>query len=238
MAHHEAGAGLNFEIGITMEAQTRHNLVQHHLWNARHAARQCRDREDDLTKLNHRHPDVEQNGGAMVAVMSSVAFLEALVNEVYLDAADPLLRSGGLLEGISNEAVTAMAERWNAEPSVERQKILAKFKVALECVGTTMDLGCEPAQSVRLLIDFRDTLTHYKPQWQGGDPEPLFAELHKRLPVNDRVAHCNPWFPHQALSADMAEWAWKTSSALAQQWWREMGLVRDPLPDLPSWKLP
>jgi hypothetical protein len=57
-------------------------------------------------------------------------------------------------------------------------------------------------------------------------------------PVNTRVAHCTPWFPHQALSADMAEWAWKTSQALAQQWWREMGLVRDPMPDLVSWKRP
>jgi hypothetical protein len=101
-----------------------------------------------------------------------------------------------------------------------------------------MDLGREPAQSVKLLIDFRDSLTHYKPQWQSDNLEPLFAELRKRLPVNNRVAQCNPWFPHQALSADMAEWAWKTSLSLAQQWWREMGLVRDPIPDLPSWKRP
>ena len=238
VAEHQVEAKLEVSVGLTASAQSRHNLVQHHLWNAQHAARQCRDREDELTKQNHRHPDVEQNGGAMVAVMSSVAFLEALVNEVYLDAADPLLRSGGLLEGISDEAVTAMAERWNAEQSVEKQKTLAKFKIALECVGKKMDLGCEPAQSVKLLIDFRDALTHYKPQWQGDDPEPLFAELRKRVSVNDRVARLNPWFPHQALSADMAEWAWKTSLALAQQWWRDMGLVRDPIPDLPSWKRP
>ena len=153
------------------------------------------------------------------------------MNEVYLDAADPLLRKAGLLEGISDDAATAMADRWNADSSVERQKILAKFKVALECVDKSMDLGREPAQSVKLLIDFRDSLRHYKPQWQGDNPEPLFAELHKRLLVNSRFSQCNPWFPHQALSADMAEWAWKTSLALAQQWWREMGLVRDPIPE-------
>jgi len=238
MAYHEAHAALNVETGLTMSAESRHNLVQHHLWSAQHAARQCRDREEVLTKRNHRKPDLEQNCGAMVAVSSSVAFLEALVNEVYMDAADPRLRSGGLLAGISDEAVKVMAEQWNATPSIERQKVLKKFKAALECAGTTMDLGCEPAQSVGLLIDFRDTLMHYKPQWQGDNPEPLFAELRKRLPVNDRVAQCNPWFPHQALSADMAEWAWKTSLALAQQWWRDMGLVRESLPDLSHWKRP
>ena len=188
--------------------------------------------------LDYRLPDVELNGAAMVAVSSSVAFLEALVNEVYLDAADPLLRKAGLLEGISDDAVTAIADRWNADPSVERQKILTKFTVAVECTGSSMDLGREPAQSIKLLIDFRDSLTHYKPQWQGDNHEPLFAELRKRLTVTPRISHCNPWFPHQALSADTAEWAWKTSLALAQQWWGEMGLVRDPMPDQPSWKRP
>jgi hypothetical protein len=238
MAHHEANAALDINVGLAASAMSRHNLVQHHLWNAQHAARLCRDREDDLTALNHRLPDVELNGTAMVAVMSSVAFLEALVNEAYLDAADPLLRKAGLLEGISDDAVTAMADRWNAKPSVERQKILAKFKIALGCAGAAMDLGREPAHSVKLLVDLRDTLTHYKPQWQGDETEALFAELRKRLPVNDRVAECNPWFPHQALSADLAEWAWKTTLTLAQEWWRGMGLVRNPIPDLASWKRP
>jgi hypothetical protein len=238
MAHHKAQAGLNIEIGLTMSVESRHNLIQHHLWNAQRAARQCRDRENELTKQNYRNPDVEQNGGAMVAVNSSVAFLEALVNEVYMDAADPRLRSGGLLDGISDDAVNAMAAQWNATPSIERQKTLAKFKSATECIGAPMDSGREPAQTVKLLIDFRDTLTHYKPRWQGDNPQPLFAELRKRLPVNDLVAQCTPWFPHQALSADMAEWACKTSVAFAQQWWSDMGLVRDMLPDLPSWPKP
>ena len=238
MAEHQGEANLDVSVGLTASVESRHNLIQHHVWNAQHAARLCRDREDDLTALDYRLPDVELNGMAMVAVSSSVAFLEALVNEVYLDAADPLLRKAGLLDGISDDAATAMADRWNADPSVERQKILAKFKVAVECVGKSLDLGREPAQSVKLLIDFRDSLTHYKPESQGDDSEPLFAELRKRMPVNARVAQCNPWFPHQALSADMAEWSWKSSLALAQQWWREMGLVRDPIPDLPSWKRP
>jgi hypothetical protein len=101
-----------------------------------------------------------------------------------------------------------------------------------------MDLGREPAQSVKLLIDFRDSLTHYKPQWQSDNLEPLLAELRKRLPANLCVAQCNLRFPHQALSADMAEWAWNISLSLALQWWGDMGLARAPTPDLPSWKRP
>ncbi|MDT7720505.1 MAG: hypothetical protein QOE94_1516, partial [Mycobacterium sp.] len=122
MTVHRAGASLNVNVGLTASVRSRHNLVLHHLWNARHAARQCRDREDDLTMLNYRLPDVELNGTAMVAVMSSAAFLEAFVNEVYLDTADPLLR--GHVDGLSQEAVAAMCELWEAEPSVERQGVV------------------------------------------------------------------------------------------------------------------
>jgi hypothetical protein len=237
MAGTEGETSLNMSLTLTATAMSRHSLVWHHLWNARHAARLCRDREADLASLKYPLPEIELNGTAMVAVMSSVAFLEALVNEVFLDTADPALRSSGRLDGISDEAVAAMRERWNAEPSVEREGVLDKYKIALKCAGKAMELGRDPAQSVKILIDLRDVLTHYKAEWQGDDTE-LFAELRKRLPVNQRVAELNPWFPHQALSADCAEWAWKSSVALAEEWWSDMGLVRDSMLNLESWKSP
>ena len=131
----------------------------------------------------------------------------------------------------------AMRDRWNATPPVEREGVLEKYKIALECAGKTMELGRDPAQSVKILMDLRDALTHYKPEWQGDDTE-LFTELRSRLPVNERVAELNPWFPHQALSADCAEWAWKSSVALAKEWWRDMGLIRDSMLNLKFWKSP
>ena len=67
----------------------------------------------------------------MVAVMSSVAFLEALVNEVYLDAVDPQT-SPDRLKGITYEAIAAMRDRWNATPSVEREGVLEKYKTGRE----------------------------------------------------------------------------------------------------------
>jgi hypothetical protein len=61
---------------------------------------------------------------AMVAVMSSVAFLEALVNEVYLDTVDAETQSTDRLKGVSDEAIAAMRDRWNATPAVEREGVL------------------------------------------------------------------------------------------------------------------
>lgn len=117
MAVHRAGASLNVNVDLTATVRSWHNLVQHHLWNAQHAARLCRDREDDLTALDYRRPDVELNGTAMVAVSSSVAFLEALVNEVYLDAADPLLRS----RVYSTASATTPSRRWPTGGTRSRQ---------------------------------------------------------------------------------------------------------------------
>lgn len=238
MAHHEIDAELNVNVGLTASVQGRHNLVWHHLWNARRAARLCREREAVLTRQDYRHPDVEQNGTAMVAVMSAAAFLEALVNEVFLDTADPSLRSSGLLDGISEDGVTAMSDKWTASPSAEREGILEKYKLAIRCVSATMDFGRDPTQSVQLLIRLRDALTHYKPEWQG-DATNLYADLRRKLPVNPRVAEVNPWFPHQALSADLAEWACERSVEFAKEWWAAMGLTRDHFLDgQPSWPTP
>ena len=56
MAEHRAGANLNVGVGLTAAVKSRHTLVFHHLWNSRHAARLCRDREADLSSLKYRLP--------------------------------------------------------------------------------------------------------------------------------------------------------------------------------------
>lgn len=134
---------MSVSVGLTAAVKSRRTLVFHHLWNARHAARLCRDREADLSSLKCRLPEVELNGTAMVAVMSSVAFLEALVNEVYLGAVDPQT-SPDRLKGITDDAIAAMRDRWNATPSVEREGVPEKYKIALECAGKKMELGPRP----------------------------------------------------------------------------------------------
>ena len=108
-------------------AESRHNLALHHLLNARHAARQCREREADLASLKYRLAEVELDGAEMVAVMSSLAFIKAVANEVYLDAVDPLA-SPDRLEGMAAEAIEAMNERWNA---AERLSVLKNYTVVL-----------------------------------------------------------------------------------------------------------
>jgi hypothetical protein len=57
-----------------------------HLWTARHNAELCRRRE--VVIAGKRPIDVQHRSYATTAVLMSVAFLEATVNEVFEDATD------------------------------------------------------------------------------------------------------------------------------------------------------
>ncbi len=63
--------------------------------------------------------------------------------------------------------------------------LLSKFQVALVCAGhERMDKGAEPYQSVDVLIDLRNELVHFKPQWwhdDGRDEAKFVATLRAKL---------------------------------------------------------
>ena len=73
-----------FRIGATIS--TRSYLSAQHLWTARHNAELCRQRE--VAIAGKRPIDVQHRSYATTAVLMSVTFLEATVNEVFEDAAD------------------------------------------------------------------------------------------------------------------------------------------------------
>jgi hypothetical protein len=87
--HHEGQArpvisAISYGVG---RVGSRHNVATQHLWNARHLARLCQERENELVAQNAYEPDMEQRSLCVSSVLASVAFLEALVNEVWQDAA-------------------------------------------------------------------------------------------------------------------------------------------------------
>ena len=221
---------------MTASAESRHTLALQHLWNARRAARLCRERETDLLFLKYHNIDYQLRGLAMAAVMSSVAFLESLINEKFLDAVEEASMPPDRLAGLSTKAVGGMRDQWTANPSVEGEKIFVKYKTALSCVGKTMDLGREPGQSVKILIQLRNALTHYKLEWQG-DTSMLYEQLRKRLPVN-RQLPAGPFYPNQALSADCAAWAWHRSVEFVDKWWGDMGYEQSANTALDGWPDP
>lgn len=209
----------------------RDYMAGQHLWTARREAWLCRNREDQL--LNDGNLDRRHRSHAITAVLSAVAFLEAFINAAWQDAADSKTgESTAYTNGIADDAIAIMRELWIGKDQAERMlSLLSKFQVALVGAGhERIDEGAEPFQSANLLVDLRNVLVHFKPQWHWSDEDLKFVarlrsvvrpELENRQPIG------NPWFPNKALGAGCAEWACKTSIGFARLWHDRMRLTSD-----------
>jgi len=107
---------LREKIGITdsITISSRHYMAAQHLWSARHQARQCAEIESsrygDVPVF-----DVQHRAYSMGAVLASVTFLEALVNEVFRDAADTTEgNTNTRVEPLGKSAIALMGEFWDA----------------------------------------------------------------------------------------------------------------------------
>ena len=93
------------------------------------------------------------------ALFSSVAFLEALANEIIAEAGEP---GGGMLSSINEEHRQAIASL-AGDPAQEKIPVLEKFRQILRAAGREpFSKGVNPCQKVSTLISLRNELVHYK----------------------------------------------------------------------------
>jgi|NGEPerStandDraft_6_1074524.scaffolds.fasta_scaffold03617_10 hypothetical protein len=207
---------------MTAKAVTRHYLASDHLWAATQNAAQCRELEDALKGFGPAtHPT--HRAYAVSAVMLSVAFLEALVNEIFQDAAET---TPGRAERLTQHCRDLMKEYWN---TADRADLLTKSQMALlfACAGK-MAPGRAPMQGAALLIELRNALVHFKPsRHDNEDPTMLEKRLSGRFAKSELLPDHDgsPW-PIWALAAPGAAWSVGTARAFADEWVDRMGLIR------------
>ena len=97
------------------------------------------------------------------AVMSSVAFLEATINEMFADAADNMPVEH--LKGLDGGIIEGMKALWQLDiPKRSTFSIVRKYEVALAVARRSpLQKGSEPRQSVEALIKLRNALVHHEP---------------------------------------------------------------------------
>jgi hypothetical protein len=168
------------------------------------------------------------------SVLSSVAFLESTINELYADAADDAY----FFTDEQNELLLkTIGEKWRNEKNFDRAPLVNKYQKILVIAEKPPFYEDDPVFSdIRTLIEIRNYLMHYKREWiivQNGEIPDDNKETHgERLErilrnkfVTNPFAHQNrPFFPDTFFGHGCAEWAVNNSLAFTDIFFKRLDL--------------
>lgn len=168
------------------------------------------------------------------AVLSSVAFLESAINDLYADATD----GAYFFADEEHEALLRrISERWQNERNFDRAPVLTRYQKILALAGKPAFVeGDRAFDHVRDIIEIRNHLTHYRREWVEirvtGAPreteettaEKFERRLRKTFAVNPFAPKSLPFFPDQCLGHGCAEWAVVNSIIFTDAFFRRLDL--------------
>jgi hypothetical protein len=203
----------------TVSAAIKHCFSRQHLVAARQFASQAASVEAKtaLTETDRSEHRAYVTG----AVVFSAAFLEASINELYLEAKDGPQQSLG---GLSPQQISMLSAVWEV---VEQHQVLGKYQIALELCGQSrFAAGAEPFQGTAALIKTRNALIHYKPEYDHelDVHKDLENRLMGRFNLNPHYGPGNLWFPHRCLSAGCAQWVTDQAATFMTDFCQRLGI--------------
>lgn len=168
------------------------------------------------------------------AIFSSVAFLEATINELWSDAAD----NAYCYADEHNEALLkAIGEKWNNENYFDRTPLPLKYQKVLEIGNLPLFFEDDPDfTGIKEIIAIRNYLMHYRREWiaiptghgagagAGPHAEAFGHLLAGRFAESPLAAKNLPFFPDRCLGHGCAEWAVTTSLAFTDRFFAPLGL--------------
>jgi hypothetical protein len=156
------------------------------------------------------------------AVFSAVASLEATINELFIDAQD---RDPHTFKGADPVFAPSLARRWG---KVERRPTLRKYQIALELAKKQeFPKDSSPYEEVDSLIDLRNALVHYKPEWDIDQRKHKEIEdrLKSRFALNPFSGPNDAFFPKKCLGHGCAEWAINSGVSFINEFFGRLGLA-------------
>ena len=177
--------------------------------------------EQECTKASSEKLLTEHRSYCIGAVIASAAFLDASINELYLEAIDRNPQTFGV---IHQRLARLMEHEWK---TIESHPILEKYQRALgRGLKSPFPQGEHVYQAVDALVRLRNALVHYKPEW---DTE-LKVHQHLEERLGTRFAH-NPladpnkaFIPYRCLGHGCAAWSVMTALEFYQKFRERLGL--------------
>ena len=194
-------------------------------------SRKCRDLEEVLDTSGSDR-ETEHRSYATAAILASVAFMEASLNELLASADHENLNVGGALGGLpqdERQALTALKKAWGRSgPST-----LERLQLVLHLLRRKpFERGASPFQDAQLVVSLRNDLVHYSAEWRvgvGATEEELrrglAAKLKGKFPENPFMPKQNPFFPDRCLGHGCTAWAWKSVFELMDKFFAQVGVT-------------
>jgi hypothetical protein len=168
------------------------------------------------------------------SILSSVAFLESTINELYADAADDAFF---FTDEKNEELLKTIGEKWRNEKNFDRAPLVNKYqKILIIAQKPVFDDDNQVFSNIRNLIEIRNSLMHYKREWivvQKGEisedieethGEKLERMLRNKFPVNPLAQKNRPFFPDICFGHGCAEWAVKNSLSFTDEFFKKLEL--------------
>jgi len=211
--------------GLAGEEATwsRDRLSRHHIFSAYHFAKSAE-------KIEEHGGDVpvsekwQYRAFVTSAVLSSVAYLSASINELYLDVRK-LSQDGG--PQVRRE-LDLLVDAW---PRISRVQVLQRYQLALSVADADQYNPMRmPYCDADGLIRLRDALLSYDAEWddERGKHHTLEDLLKKKFPPSPLVSSKRPWFPDQCLGSGCARWAVETVQLFTNDFYKRMSLPGRP----------
>jgi len=208
------------------------DLSDHHRWSVEHLSGLAKSLEQGwkATEIHPEWVDIRPKHRAYVvgSILTSVAFLEATINELFSHAADtdwsmPFMKD-------SPRCREALAQAWS-EKDTERLPTLKKYDRALRLrEPPRRSSSIELREEVKLVIAVRNQLVHYRPEWVAMPGEDallsdeakhwLQRKLADRFADNPFTGSDDAYWPEKCLGAGCALWAKRVTEGFVDEFKR------------------
>ncbi len=202
-----------------------------HFKSAKHLAALSRELEEKYDGKSFAANNYINNSYVIGSVFAAVAFLESNINELIAEAKDGDAQT--LLHKLTEAEINGIKTNSTQIESSKAAKaerislILHKYKSFLKTVGKT-DFEESIIDEASLLINLRNKLVHYSPEWISSDPNEkhnIEIKLEGKFKESKLFEGTgNPFYPDKCLGSGCADWSLKTAEKFADQFCQRLNI--------------
>lgn len=180
----------------------------------------------EKAELNSRN-----NSYALSSIIACVSFLEATINELICDIVDKENR----VNFISDCNKKTIIDAWLKKNSLDRNRVIYKYQFILRTLSCeTFDESSSLCQNILTIIEMRNALIHFKPEW-NSIYSPFITESENQHLLTEKMQgkfelsvffkdFGNPFFPNKCIGYGCSKWAIDNVLMFTDEFHRKIGI--------------